>query len=82
LDLAAAQTLVNDLSNQDLSGNVVLDASEVTHLGALCVQALLAGARAAHAAGGSLKIENVQEKVDDQLASMGLSKELVMEGAQ
>lgn len=81
MDLAAAQKLVSDLSEADLSKPLTLDASDVEHLGALCVQAIIAAARGASSSGGSFKIENISERVETQLATMGLSGEALMEGA-
>ena len=81
LDLAAAQKLLGDVSEADLSQTVELDASDVDHLGTLCVQVLIAAARAAKEAGGKLSISNLSERVESQLETMGLSGDALMEGA-
>lgn len=81
LDLPAATKLVADVTAMDLSGKLEFDATEVTHLGALCAQALIATAAAAKSAGGSIEITNTSDRVVDQLAAMGLSPEFIMEGA-
>ena len=82
LDLPAAQPFIQEITQKDLSAGVVLDASDVTHLGALCVQAMLVSARASKAAGGDFKLENVSEKVEAQLSVMGLSVADVEGGMQ
>ncbi|MEO9895071.1 MAG: STAS domain-containing protein [Paracoccaceae bacterium] len=82
LDLSAAQQLVQDLADKDLSSGIEFDANEVTHMGALCVQVLIAASRTVQDAGGQMTLDNVSERVDQQLASLGLTKEAVMEGAR
>ncbi len=82
LDLPAASKIVEAANAADLSQEIVFDASDVTHLGAMCAQALIAISRAAQEAGGAIKLENVSDRVTTQLATMGLSPEQIMEGAQ
>lgn len=82
LDLAASQKLVADVSSANLAEALTLDAADVDHLGALCAQAILAAARASHDAGGSVVIENLSDRVEAQLATMGLSGQSLMEGAR
>ncbi len=81
LDLPAAQDLVNTLNATKAEDEITIDASDVTHLGALCTQALLAASTRANAAGGAILIENLSERVEEQLGHMGLSPEKLMEGA-
>ena len=80
LDLSAVQGLVTDLVALKADGEITLDASHVTHLGALCCQAILAATTRSKASGGVLKLENVSERVEEQLGYMGLSSEKLMEG--
>ncbi len=77
MDLSAAQNLVNTLSKTDLAAGVQLDATDVKHLGALCAQAILSASQAAKDAGGRLEISNMNDRVEKQLAVMGLSKEML-----
>lgn len=80
LDLSAAQNLVKDVTAVKPETDLTLDASDVTHLGALCAQAILATANRSKSAGAALKIENVSERVEEQLGFMGLSTDKLMEG--
>ena len=82
LDLSEAQALSQSLSERDFSASVVVDASDVTHMGAICVQTLISAAREAQSAGGSFEIVNAGERVEDQLSVMGLSVQSIMEGVQ
>lgn len=82
MDVSVAQSLVGDLSGKNFSDGIELDASDVTHFGSLCVQAILVAARAIKEAGGTLTLKNVSEKVEDQLTCMGLTVEDVESGAQ
>lgn len=80
LDLSQAIHLVSDLRKID--GDVHIDASEVTHLGALCLQALIAAARKAIDAGHRFEMVGVTDKVLDQMKVMGTAPEHLMEGAR
>ncbi len=82
MDLSAAQQLTQDLADKDFSSGIEFDAEEVSHMGALCVQVLIAASRAAQDSGASMNLKNVSERVDLQLASLGLTKEAIMEGAR
>lgn len=82
LDLSAAEALVSDMTKQELSSGITLDASEVNHLGALCAQAIIAGARAVQDAGGQMQIVNASERVEEQLGVMGLSIATLEGGAR
>lgn len=79
LDLSAAPALHATLLTlaQD---DIVLDAADVTHLGALCTQILMAAAQAVNAAGHRFKLVNVSDRVLEQLDVMGLTPESVAEG--
>lgn len=80
LDLSFSEKLVSDLKAVDAGTDIILDASDVVHFGALCAQAILATARRTHASGASLKLENVSERVEQQLGYMGLNSANLMEG--
>ncbi len=82
LDLSAAPGLVADLQSQDFSKELTLDASEVKQMGALCTQAIISAARASYAAGGSLTMKDASERVQNQLACMGLSIQDLEGGVQ
>ena len=82
MDLPAAQAFVNDLSACDFANDITLDASEVTHLGALCVQAIIAGARSAKEAGGAFVLKDTSQKVQEQLSLMGLTVDEIEGGVQ
>ncbi|THH38477.1 anti-sigma factor antagonist [Aliishimia ponticola] len=79
LDLAAATKLATDLRAMD--GDITLDASQVKHLGALCLQTLVAASRKAKAGGHSFALTDTPEKVLHQLEFMGASPEQLREGA-
>ncbi len=79
LDLPAAAPLAEELKSR-LGGPVVIDAGQVTHIGALCLQVLLSAAKSLKAAGHGMSITNASDKVVEQLAQMGFSPETVAEG--
>lgn len=79
LDLAAASDLKTLLSEQK-EDEVVLDFSEVKHLGALCLQVLVSAASTLNAENRKLSMLNVSERVVDQLRVMGMTPETVSEG--
>lgn len=81
LDLAAASDLKATLQTQTQE-EVVLDFSQVTHFGALCVQVLLAAANTAISEGRKLSLVNVSDRVVDQLRVMGLTPEMITRGSQ
>ncbi|WP_299147746.1 STAS domain-containing protein [uncultured Tateyamaria sp.] len=62
-------------------GVVRVDASNVTHMGALGAQLLLSAGKTARDAGGGLDLVHVSARALDQLADMGLTPENLMEGA-
>ena len=74
LDIAAAPDLMSALSR---SGEVdlCLDLGEVSSLGALFLQSILAARRQAQAAGKQFTIENVPDPVVNNLAAMGFTPE-------
>ena len=60
--------------------DIVCDLSAVTQLGALALQALIAAGRNARAEGKTLKLINTPDRVLEQLRTMGMSPETIMEG--
>ncbi|MFV0409987.1 MAG: lipid asymmetry maintenance protein MlaB [Paracoccus sp. (in: a-proteobacteria)] len=70
LDLTVARPLARDIS--ELSGNVAIDASGVTHLGGLCLQILLAARQYCEASGRSFKIADRSDDFDAALALFGV----------
>jgi anti-anti-sigma regulatory factor len=70
---------MGDLRQADLSGEVLLDAEDVIHFGALCTQTIMAASVAAKEAGGKIKLTNVNDKATGQLGLMGLSPESLTE---
>lgn len=82
LDLAAAPRLAAALSETASSKQVVLDGSEITHLGALCAQVLISAAHTMKSSGGQLELVNLSERAEEHLMAMGLNAAIVMEGGQ
>ncbi len=79
LDLSAATRLLADLRKQD--GPIRLDASSVTHLGALGVQTIVAASRAARARGDDVEINDPSEKMIEQMQIMGVTQEQLVGGS-
>jgi len=79
LDLSAASDLMATLQGRK-EDDVVLDFSEVKHLGAICVQVLVAAATSFNAENRKLSMVNVSERVTDQLRVMGMSAETISRG--
>lgn len=70
LDLSAVADLHTALGS--LSGrDVVVDLSEVTQLGALCMQAIVSASKSAEADGTSFEVRGASEQVAAQVATMG-----------
>ena len=80
LDRATLRTLLTDLTSARRDKVIRLDASEVTHMGALAVQMILAAACGVRADGGTLEIVAISERAQEQLAMMGLSPQQLSEG--
>lgn len=78
LDLPAAVRLVNEL--REVSGSISVDASEVSHMGALGLQALVAASRDAKTRGDTFEILGSSDKVLKQMKIMGTAPEQLMEG--
>lgn len=78
LDTAASaelRTALQDARDED----VLLDASEVEMLGALCLELLMSAGALWKAAGHSISIENVSAQMGDDLGRFGLSPDNVLE---
>jgi chemotaxis protein CheX len=71
MNLSAAAPLAKALSERQ-GADLVLDASEVRQLGALCLQVLLSAAATWKAAGASLRIVNRSEEFAAGLQVVGV----------
>ena len=78
LDLSAANDLVESL--RKVEGDILLDASEVSHLGALCLQSLVAASRKASANGHKFQMDGASDKVLEQMKYMGATPDQLAEG--
>ena len=74
LDLRAAAPLREELLSRT-GADLVLDATALTHLGALSLQVLRAAARSWAEAGRSLSITGVSTDLADQLSLLGFSED-------
>ena len=81
LDADGVRTLAPSLGAASKTGHVSLDASAVTHMGALGVQLIMAAARDVRATGGTLDFLAISDRAVDQLALMGLSPSQLSKGA-
>ncbi len=79
LDISAAATLHADLLAREAQ-DVTLDLGKVTHLGALCLQLMIAAARRANEAGKTFALYNMNDRVITQMRLLGTSPETIMEG--
>ena len=70
LDLTAAKPLAQDIAA--LTGDLELDASQVTHLGGLCLQVLLAAAQSCQASGRGFQVTAPSEDFDAALSMFGV----------
>lgn len=74
LDLPAARPLADDLRARD-GRPLDIDAGEVSHLGGLCLQVLLAAAQSWRKAGQPLRLTRRSPAFDEALALCGLGPE-------
>ena len=79
LDLSAAMQLASDL--RAVKGDIHVDLTGVSHLGALCLQTLIAASRHARAGGHAFHMTGTSDKVLEQMKLMGTSPETLMEGS-
>lgn len=78
LDLPAAAPLAADLSDR-LDGDITLDASAVTQIGALCTQVIGSAAISLAAADHHLTIINMPDRIVEQLRHLGFTPESLTE---
>lgn len=79
LDLSAASALMNAFKD-NTGDELIMDLSEVNHLGALCLQVMISAATAATAAGRTVSVQNASDRVIDQLRVMGMTPEAISRG--
>ena len=80
LDLRAANSLVDALRHA-AGADVILDASKVSHLGTLCLQALIAAAKDHKTEGTKFVLERASDTFINHLAIFGFSIETFAEDA-
>jgi len=80
LDLAAASALLTSLSSHD-APELVIDMSQVKHLGALCLQVLLAAAKTSNSQNRTMTLTNTSDRVIDQMRLMGMTPETIARGS-
>ena len=78
MDLPAAVRLVSEL--REIDGPICVDGRDVTHLGALGLQAMVAASRAANGRGDTFEIKNPSEKMIEHMLFMGVSPAEITEG--
>ncbi|MBT9383256.1 STAS domain-containing protein [Pseudooceanicola sp. CBS1P-1] len=81
LDLPAAGPLAEALRAR-LDGDLEVDAGEVTHLGALCLQVLLSAATSLRAGGHAMTIRHASDRLLEQMSQMGFTPETLAEGRE
>lgn len=81
LDLAAASSLMTTLRASE-DDEIIIDMSEVKHIGALCMQVLLSIANDLNSNGRKMTITDVSDRVIDQLRVMGMTPESIAKGTQ
>ena len=79
LDLAAVGELHTDLLACE-GKDVIVSLGDVTHLGALCLQTMIAAATSARNAGHTFQVVDTSDRVLGQLSAMGMSPETITEG--
>lgn len=80
LDLAAASALLTSLRSHD-APELVIDMSQVKHLGALCLQVLLAAAKTSNSQNRTMTLTNTSDRVIDQMRLMGMTPETIARGS-
>lgn len=79
LDLSSVTGLYTDLCAHS-DKDVTLDMEQVTYLGALGLQVMIAAARHAKEAGKTLSLRNISDRIVVQLRLLGATPETIMEG--
>jgi len=80
LDLAAASALLTSLRSHD-APELVIEMSQVKHLGALCLQVLLAAAKTSNSQNRTMTLTNTSDRVIDQMRLMGMTPETIARGS-
>ncbi|WP_415402977.1 STAS domain-containing protein [Tateyamaria sp. SN3-11] len=79
--MSVVTDLARQLSVASDGGQIELDASNVSHMGALGTQLILCASRTARSAGGSVSFVAISDRATNQLAAMGLTPTMLSEGA-
>jgi len=79
LDITAAPGLHAALLGYE-GKDVQIDMTNVTLIGALCLQTLIAAARSANEGSHDFLLSNTSDQVLAQMAAMGMTPELIAEG--
>ncbi|MEO0390886.1 MAG: STAS domain-containing protein [Pseudomonadota bacterium] len=82
LDLSNAPDIAQQLLAYPSDSAIQVDASDVTHMGTLGVQVLMAAARRARHAGGSVTVSGLSDRVHGQLSALGLTPDNITEAAE
>lgn len=82
LDATALDAFAPQLKAACSGGDILLDASGVTHLGALGLQLLVCAARHQQSLGGTLAFSDISDRATDQLSMMGVTPQQLLEGMQ
>ena len=82
IELSTVSDLHDVLRKRIGPEDVLVDAGDVTHLGALGLQVLVAAAAAQRLHDAKLLITNISDRVLDQLNTMGMTPETITEGTQ
>lgn len=81
LGTGEVKALITDL-RKTAGQDVTIDASAVSHVGALCLQALISSAKSHSASGTEFSFTNAGEAFSQQLSLFGLSTELIQGGLE
>lgn len=79
LDLSSVPELAATLLARPANERLSVDASGVTHFGALGLQVLMSAAIRSNAAGGAISLHSVSDRVLGQMTAMGTSPEQIVE---
>ena len=80
LDTAATAALRDDLLNA-VNDDLIFDASNVEHLGALTLELLISASVIWRKAGKTVTVENISEQMVDDLSRYGLTPDSLQEFA-
>ncbi|MEO0936537.1 MAG: STAS domain-containing protein [Pseudomonadota bacterium] len=79
LDLSSVPALAATLRARPADEKLSVDASAVTHFGALGLQVLMSAAIRNNAAGGAISLHRVPDRVLGQMTAMGTSPAQIVE---